>query len=66
VGELAEVISKLIDSFNARFLENEKHLLAVYQHCNMQAQAMLEYKKVILELQQQVKELQGNAVERSY
>lgn len=64
MDEIATTFNKLIDVYNARFVELEKHLLVCYQHINVQQTVMLEYKNAIVELQRQVKELQGNAADK--
>jgi branched-subunit amino acid aminotransferase/4-amino-4-deoxychorismate lyase len=64
MSDLADLLSETIAVFSDRCTANEKHLMALYQSCSMMSSAMLEYKKAIIELQQQVKELRANAAEK--
>jgi len=58
-----KTLHQMVDAFADRATATEKHLMALYQHCNLQAAAMMEYKAAILQLQKEVKDLQSAGTE---
>ena len=66
--QLVEVLRKNFEHVNARFETDEKHIQAMFDNIvkafAQRDTALLEYRNAILELQKQVKELQGNAADR--